>query len=232
MNGVDGAGDNVIVRVESSPNGEQSATATQHPPRNADVPKPKRLACMICRKRKLRCDGNRPRCSTCTRLGHDCAYDEVRRKSGPKRGYVKALEERLSASTTSSRPRAYISLTCQPLEQVETLLKNQEPPAASKTVANDSPQITISPHPENNENNENTSLPQPSMVEVNVADAFSANKGDLDRWNLTADNSPRPPAPPDSFDFSAIPIPNNFTWEMIGLGLEEPLPPQESIDEL
>lgn len=25
---------------------------------------------------------------------------------------------------------------------------------------------------------------------------------------------------------------NNFTWEMIGLGLEEPLPPQESIDEL
>jgi hypothetical protein len=29
-------------------------------------------------------------------LGHSCAYDEVRRKSGPKRGYVKALEERLS----------------------------------------------------------------------------------------------------------------------------------------
>ena len=25
---------------------------------------------------------------------------------------------------------------------------------------------------------------------------------------------------------------NNFTWEMIGLGLEEPLPPQETIDEL
>lgn len=25
---------------------------------------------------------------------------------------------------------------------------------------------------------------------------------------------------------------NSFTWEMIGLGLEEPLPPQETIDEL
>lgn len=60
------------------------------------VPKPKRLACMICRKRKLKCDGSKPSCSTCTRLGHSCAYDEVRRKSGPKRGYVKALEERLS----------------------------------------------------------------------------------------------------------------------------------------
>ena len=65
---------------------------------NANVPKPKRLACMICRRRKLKCDGVRPSCSTCSRLGHTCAYDEVRRKSGPKRGYVKALEERLSKS--------------------------------------------------------------------------------------------------------------------------------------
>lgn len=48
------------------------------------------------RKRKLRCDGVRPSCSTCARLGHICVYDEQRRKSGPKRGYVKALEERLS----------------------------------------------------------------------------------------------------------------------------------------
>src|ERR1700738_3450445 len=62
------------------------------------VPKLKRIACVICRKRKLKCDGSKPSCSTCTRLGHNCAYDEVRRKSGPKRGYVKALEERLSKS--------------------------------------------------------------------------------------------------------------------------------------
>lgn len=63
---------------------------------NSSVPKTKRLACMICRKRKLKCDGIKPSCSTCSRLGHACQYDEVRRKSGPKRGYVKALEERLS----------------------------------------------------------------------------------------------------------------------------------------
>lgn len=69
-------------------------------PDNSSVPKPKRLACMICRKRKLKCDGQRPSCSTCSRLGHDCAYDEQRRKSGPKRGYVKALEERLSPLPT------------------------------------------------------------------------------------------------------------------------------------
>lgn len=63
---------------------------------NSTVPKPKRLACVVCRRRKLKCDGLKPSCSTCSRLGHTCAYDEVRKKSGPKRGYVKALEERLS----------------------------------------------------------------------------------------------------------------------------------------
>lgn len=63
---------------------------------NAGIPRQKRLACLICRRRKLKCDGRRPSCSTCSRLGHQCAYDEVRKKSGPKRGYVKALEERLS----------------------------------------------------------------------------------------------------------------------------------------
>ena len=59
--------------------------------------RPKRIACIICRKRKLRCDGEKPSCGTCARLGHNCAYDEVRRKSGPKRGYVKELEARLGS---------------------------------------------------------------------------------------------------------------------------------------
>ena len=73
-------------------------------PDNTGVSKTRRLACMICRKRKLKCDGVRPSCSTCSRLGHSCAYDEQRRKSGPKRGYVKALEERLSPWTTCHAP--------------------------------------------------------------------------------------------------------------------------------
>lgn len=58
-------------------------------------PKAKRIACVLCRKRKLRCDGAKPSCGTCSRLSHSCSYDEVRKKSGPKRGYVKQLESRL-----------------------------------------------------------------------------------------------------------------------------------------
>ena len=33
--------------------------------------KAKRLtACLVCRKRKLKCDSGRPKCASCTRLGH------------------------------------------------------------------------------------------------------------------------------------------------------------------
>jgi Zn(2)-Cys(6) binuclear cluster domain-containing protein len=62
---------------------------------NESQPRAKRIACVLCRKRKLRCDGARPKCGTCSRLSHECGYDEVRKKSGPKRGYVKLLEQRL-----------------------------------------------------------------------------------------------------------------------------------------
>lgn len=72
-------------------------TCSQDAP-NDNTAKQKRIACVLCRKRKLRCDGARPTCATCKRLSHDCAYDEVRKKSGPKRGYVKLLEQRLRTS--------------------------------------------------------------------------------------------------------------------------------------
>ena len=78
------------------------------------IPRPKRIACVICRKRKLKCDGDKPSCGTCKRLGHKCGYDEVRRKSGPKRGYVKELEARLGEYTGEfccTQQYAWISLT-------------------------------------------------------------------------------------------------------------------------
>lgn len=80
-------------RVESPPDRAQNAMNGEE----NGVSKPKRIACVICRKRKLKCDGSKPSCGTCSRLGHNCAYDEIRRKSGPKRGYVKELEARLGA---------------------------------------------------------------------------------------------------------------------------------------
>lgn len=60
---------------------------------------------------------------------------------------------------------------------------------------------------------------------------------DMDRRAFNGD-SPQQGAPMDDFSFQpnmGMNINNvggDFTWEMIGLGLEEPLPPQETIDEL
>ncbi|KAK3995426.1 fungal-specific transcription factor domain-containing protein [Cladorrhinum sp. PSN332] len=177
---------------------------------NSSVPKPKRLACMICRKRKLKCDGLKPSCSTCSRLGHTCAYDEVRRKSGPKRGYVKALEERL--------------------KQVETLLKTQEvsttSPGGSKGINIPVEGIASKQQPLNSR-----AATTPTFNAVDPSIGISGG----DRWPF---NPESPSGPMEDFNFNSNVgmgmggVENNFTWEMIGLGLEEPLPQQDTIDEL
>ncbi|KAM3071288.1 hypothetical protein ACMFMG_008878 [Clarireedia jacksonii] len=178
---------------------DMAGAATEGHERDSAIPKPKRIACIICRKRKLKCDGSKPSCSTCTRLGHSCAYDPIRRKSGPKRGYVKALEERL--------------------KQVETMLKSQDPP--TKTTTNIS---SVS----------GTAIPP---VPAPVIDVTSpSGDADSNRWRYNDGAQP----PLNDMNFTAnmgmgmgMGIEDNtFTWEMIGLGIEEPLPIQEVVDEL
>ncbi|KAK1781333.1 fungal-specific transcription factor domain-containing protein [Copromyces sp. CBS 386.78] len=180
---------------------------------NSSTPKQKRLACEICRRRKLKCDGTKPSCSTCSRLGHVCAYDERRKKSGPKKGHLKALAERL--------------------KQVEALVKTQE---ASRLGADGTP---IAPNIVDGGG--------PSQPSQHAAAAAAANfnvpdpsrgmatGGGMDQWRFHGDPSS---AGLDDFNLgNNLGLPMNsmggdFTWEMIGLGLEEPLPPQETIDEL
>ncbi|KAK4144656.1 fungal-specific transcription factor domain-containing protein [Dichotomopilus funicola] len=190
---------------------EQQVTIDTPAGGNSSVPKPKRLACMICRKRKLKCDGIKPSCSTCSRLGHTCAYDEVRRKSGPKRGYVKALEERL--------------------KQVETLLKTQEISSSDAAKGISMPLDGSAKAPPINQR-------AAATANFNVTDPSIAvaSSRDMDRWQFNSDSPNNPPL--DDFNFNSSMgmgmggVDNNFTWEMIGLGLEEPLPSQETIDEL
>ena len=182
-------------------------------PLNETQPKAKRIACVLCRKRKLKCDGARPSCSTCKRLAHDCQYDEVRKKSGPKRGYVKLLEARL--------------------QQVETLLKTQDPP--------EPPQPR--PQPQQAPNvSQTTSSTAPGVVPVPI----SMGLGTEPVASLVDFSMPTS-APTNNFmdDFSTSNLGSfqdttmgnefageSFPWEMVGLGLEEPLPDQGTIDDL
>ncbi|GAA5941517.1 uncharacterized protein JCM15063_001607 [Sporobolomyces koalae] len=58
--------------------------------RNPAAPPLKRgTACTLCRRRKLRCDGVRPKCGTCLRLSHDCQYGD------PAQERAQQLEERI-----------------------------------------------------------------------------------------------------------------------------------------
>ncbi|KAJ5380272.1 uncharacterized protein N7496_002700 [Penicillium cataractarum] len=162
------------------------------------VPRPKRIACVVCRRRKLRCDGKRPSCGTCSRLGHDCAYDEVRKKSGPKRGYVKQLEARLA--------------------QVETLLKGQETDPAPRT----SPPQPI-------ETSFNAPINDDSILGLPDISGIGNDIG----GQMPPSTAGLGPAPSNPMLFPGpTAAPNDPSWDLISLGLEEPLPTQDVIDEL
>lgn len=194
----------------------------------AHLPKAKRIACVLCRKRKLKCDGTKPSCATCTRLAHDCSYDETRKKSGPKRGYVKALEARLGGNSLH-RPCSFPGADMFPA-QVETLLKTGDSIDTSKS--NEPPKVYRTD----------------SADSVEALDYSGLNGADMDlgEYDIDVDlgSIVKDRANAEAF---ALPFPNAafsnnaagtgmaeepITWEMIGLGLEEPLPHSDVINEL
>ncbi|KAI4184195.1 MAG: hypothetical protein LQ348_004587 [Seirophora lacunosa] len=201
---------NDLSRQPSLPDSAPLPVPTEASPGESfEVPKPKRVACAICRKRKLKCDGGRPKCGTCARLGHNCAYDEVRRKSGPKRGYVKELEARLAHVETQLKNKAKGKKPPTPSESSQSQDQYARTPSIDHTLTSSSGDgyqtyCTGPPHPAN-DFFENMALPK--------------------------DDSGAPSILPD-LNTIASPIDDGMTWEMIGLGLEEPLPTQEAIDEL
>lgn len=120
-------------------------------------------------------------------------------------------------------------------EQVETLLKTQDPatsPDGSKGLpvpvdAAAAAAAASQPVNQRAAATANFSVQDPSIG--------IASSRDMDRWHFNGDSPNNPPL--EDFNFNSMNInlgsgDSNFTWEMIGLGLEEPLPPQDTIDEL
>ncbi|KAK1019046.1 hypothetical protein LTR54_000859 [Friedmanniomyces endolithicus] len=167
---------------------------------NGQVPKPKRIACVLCRKRKLKCDGIRPSCATCTRLQHDCSYDEARRKSGPKRGYVKALEARLA--------------------QVETMLKTQDEPPAGTARKERGSGTSRDAYGNVAVRRDESNLLTPVERVPSYPDGQASTQYPQSMLNASANGN------------STAPAEEAFQWEMIGLGLDEPLPKQDVINDL
>ncbi|KAK9463551.1 uncharacterized protein V1516DRAFT_645005 [Lipomyces oligophaga] len=238
------------------------------------LPISKRIACTVCRKRKLRCDGNRPSCSTCLRFHHDCVYEDVRRKSGPKRGHVKMLEERL-AHVESLLDRQNSALSSSSASNVDDS-SSFSASSASSTSPSDNPHSAKKPFPESNgskldrealENlyNVRSSLamnfvptqsssgvtgspfppkPQPYAA-ISALDPSKISKTFKTSYaapqSLPYETTAHPHLPNmrglDKADGTVPPVPfpagaTHKIFDLISLGMEEPLPPQEEMDEL
>lgn len=61
------------------------------------------LACEECRRRKLRCDRERPQCGECVESGKECIVNHARSPRGPKKANAKALQSCLGKSSSDTR---------------------------------------------------------------------------------------------------------------------------------
>lgn len=53
------------------------------------------LACIACRRKKIRCSGEKPACKHCTRSRIPCVYKVTTRKAAPRTDYMAMLDRRL-----------------------------------------------------------------------------------------------------------------------------------------
>ncbi|KAI1374272.1 hypothetical protein F4677DRAFT_426638 [Hypoxylon crocopeplum] len=65
-------------------------------------------ACDECRRRKLRCDRQRPQCGACQTSGVPCLVPATKPARGPKRGHLKTLQARISALEGLLREQQYM----------------------------------------------------------------------------------------------------------------------------
>ncbi|ENH70570.1 Transcriptional activator protein acu-15 [Fusarium oxysporum f. sp. cubense race 1] len=84
----------------SSPGSSASASATRRQHATARPGKARSLACRQCRDRKIRCDGARPVCDSCSRRGlcaDQCVYPEIEHEGSiaSSRSYIRALQKRV-----------------------------------------------------------------------------------------------------------------------------------------
>ncbi|KAL0092261.1 hypothetical protein J3Q64DRAFT_1718300 [Phycomyces blakesleeanus] len=75
-------------------------TKINHRKKRPETPKPTSqrvkvtLACTVCRKKKVKCNGAQPTCSRCHSMKIPCQYSDPPRKRGPPKGKVEVIESR------------------------------------------------------------------------------------------------------------------------------------------
>ncbi|KAF1985320.1 hypothetical protein K402DRAFT_334772 [Aulographum hederae CBS 113979] len=110
------------------------------------------LACIACRRKKIRCSGEKPTCKHCVRARIPCVYKITSRKATPRTDYMAMLDKRLKRME----------------ERVIRLIPKDHVDAISLERAAVKPQITSAPN-----------VKSPATRKRPAYEAFGA---DLDEW--------------------------------------------------
>ncbi|KAI0394390.1 hypothetical protein F5Y17DRAFT_262371 [Xylariaceae sp. FL0594] len=99
--------------MQKSPSEEGTINPLKRRNTDATVDYPRRratIACEVCRSRKSRCDGTKPKCKLCTELGAECIYREpgIKLDAGDKLilERLNRIENLLQISLVNSHPNA------------------------------------------------------------------------------------------------------------------------------
>ena len=205
------------------------------------VKRPRPIACVMCRRRKLKCDSEKPRCGTCIKHNFACEYSEMKKKSGPKSkaGEVAHLvaksnlfESRLAMledKLTQERKKTAM-LEASQNGNMPTMMTNgnlvQPDELASIEQA-----IEESFHRRNN--NEDIFQKQATYGPLAHPLNRSFVEADLtmlgNSTNSTSDFDRRESNPSREFSTSTTP---SLDWSLLSSGLDEPLPPPDLIREM
>ncbi|ORY69851.1 uncharacterized protein BCR38DRAFT_420234 [Pseudomassariella vexata] len=162
------------------------------------------LACINCRNRKLRCDRAKPACTRCARLNTDCIYPESRRKPAFKRRNVKELEARL----------AQVEVLLQEAGGNRNAPEDKERAREAEVVEFD---FSVPPV-----------LEHVFLEGLDYTEPITPIDGDHTFSMPQSFPYAMPSAPSDAPRTSSTP----FSDELMGLGISEPLPPFEVMEEL
>ncbi|KAI0551706.1 hypothetical protein F4679DRAFT_572044 [Xylaria curta] len=87
---------------------------------------PIRKACDLCYRRRIKCDGQRPRCSHCVIYDSDCTRKAAARKSNQRRGLISTRESALESRVKSLESQLATAL--EKLQGLETTCPVEETP--------------------------------------------------------------------------------------------------------
>ncbi|ORX94095.1 hypothetical protein K493DRAFT_261780 [Basidiobolus meristosporus CBS 931.73] len=150
-------------------------------PDPSKLPKRKRLtqACDTCRKKKVKCDGNRPSCSNCIRLKVPCTYLPTAKKRGPRQGQTEKAEHSTNTGSPGFMNQAQMSSPLQPF--------GLRPATSLGNLPRYMDNVSASPDPTRNmylSQSPQVNIPQYQGSRENFSPAYSYQNSQLNTPNM------------------------------------------------